>query len=52
MLASELRKLTLFPEVYISHLKPGQIDLTMSEVEADAAEFTPKMLRHGQVFEF
>lgn len=52
LLASELGKLTLSPDVYISHLKPGQIELTMAEVEACAGAFKPKMLRHGQIFEF
>jgi len=51
MLASELRRLRLAPEIYISHLKPGQIELTMSEIEAAVSEFKPRMLRHGQVFE-
>jgi len=52
MLASELRRLRLAPEIYISHLKPGQIELTMSEIEAAVSEFEPRMLRRGQVFEF
>lgn len=52
MLAEELAKLTRQVEVYITHLKPGEIALTMSEVEKDAAFWRPMMLECGQVFEF
>lgn len=52
MLAEELAKLTRQVEVYITHLKPGEIALTMSEVEKDAAFWHPMMLECGQVFEF
>lgn len=52
MLASELRKLTRVPEVYVSHLKPGQIDLTMAEIATSFGDAAPKMLRNNQIFEF
>lgn len=52
MLAGELAKLRGTPEVFISHLKPGQMEVTMSEVEECAAKFKPKMLMNHQVFEF
>jgi ribonuclease BN (tRNA processing enzyme) len=52
MLAGELAKLALRPEVWITHLKPGEIELTMQEIEACAASLKPRMLRNGQVFEF
>ncbi len=52
MLAGELAKLRVRPEIYISHLKPGQIELTMGEIEASSGEFKPRMLLHNQVFEF
>src|SRR6202022_3265764 len=32
LLADELAKLTLFPDVYITHLKPRQADLIMEEI--------------------
>lgn len=51
MLASELAKLTQKAEVYITHLKPGEVQLTMAEIETDAAKWNPKMLEAGQVFE-
>ena len=52
MLAEELAKLTRQVEVYITHLKPGEIALTMSEIEKEAAFWNPMMLENGQVFEF
>jgi ribonuclease BN (tRNA processing enzyme) len=51
MLASELAKLTQNVEVYITHLKPGEVQLTMAEIETDAAKWKPKMLEAGQIFE-
>jgi len=52
MLADELRKLKHQPEIYITHLKPGEIELTMQEVSECVRGFTPIMLQNGQVFEF
>lgn len=52
MLATELEKLTVPAEVYITHLKPGEIELTMREVEQHAARWRPRMLEGSQVFEF
>lgn len=52
LLADELRKLKLRPEIYVTHLKPGEIELTMQEVGECVLDFVPKMLQNGQVFEF
>jgi len=52
MLADELRKLKHRPEIYITHLKPGEIELTMQEISECVRGFTPIMLQNGQVFEF
>ena len=52
MLAEELAKLDLDPEVWITHLKPGEIELTMQEIGAGASRHRPRMLQNGQVFEF
>ena len=52
MLADELAKLERRPEVWITHLKPGEIELTMEEVEAVAGNIRPRMLQNGQQFEF
>jgi len=52
MLAEELNKLKLNPEIYITHLKPGEVELTMQEIGECVHEFTPRMLQNGQVFQF
>lgn len=52
MLSEELAKLDLDPEVWITHLKPGEIELTMQEIEDGARRHRPRMLQNGQVFEF
>ena len=52
MLLDELMKLKLKPEIYITHLKPGEIELTMREIEECAGEWKPRMLQNNQIFEF
>lgn len=52
MLATELSKLKHKPEIYISHLKPGESELTMQQVKDSVRDFAPRMLMNGQVFEF
>ena len=52
LLAEELCKLKLDPKIFITHLKPGEIELTMQEVSECVRNFVPKMLQNGQVFEF
>jgi ribonuclease BN (tRNA processing enzyme) len=52
MLAEELAKLERSAEIYITHLKPGEIELTMQEIEDDAGQYRPRMLQNNQVFEF
>jgi len=52
MLAEELAKLRLDPEVWITHLKPGETELTMREVGESVRRHRPRMLQNGQVFEF
>lgn len=52
MLAEELSKLTLPAEIYITHLKPGEIELTMQEIEECAGKWSPRMLKNNQIFEF
>ena len=51
MLAEELGKLERTAEIFITHLKPGEIELTMQEVEEDAGQYRPRMLQNNQVFE-
>jgi ribonuclease BN (tRNA processing enzyme) len=52
MLAEDLLKLKLDPEIYITHLKPGEVDLIMREVSECVHGYAPRMLQNGQVFEF
>lgn len=51
MLAEELARLKGTAEIYITHLKPGQIDLTMQEILNCVIGHEPRMLRDDQVFE-
>ena len=52
MLAEELKKLERNVEIYITHLKPGEIEPTMLEIEECAGEFRPRMLQNNLVLEF
>ena len=51
MLAEELAKFKRKAEVYITHLKPAEIELTMQEIQACAGARKPRMLENNQVFE-
>ena len=52
LLAEELLKLHQNPIIFISHLKPGESDITMQEISACVRGFSPKLLTNGQIFEF
>ena len=52
LLAAELEKLAVPAEIYITHLKPGEGEQTMREVESCAGKWRPRMLQTNQVFEF
>ena len=52
MLADELSKLERSAEIFITHMKPGEIELTMQEIEEDAGQYRPRMLQNNQVFDF
>ncbi len=52
LLAAELLKLERDCEIHITHLKPGQIELTMEELETYIGSFKPRMLQNNQVLEF
>ncbi len=51
-LVEELAKLRRPAEVYVTHLKPGEIELTMQEIEECAGDVHPRLLQNNQVFEF
>jgi ribonuclease BN (tRNA processing enzyme) len=50
MLAEELEKMRAKPEVFITHLKPGEGALTMKEVGEAAGRWRPRMLENNQEF--
>ena len=50
MLAEELEKMRVAPEVFITHLKPGEGALTMKEVGEAAGRWRPRMLENNQEF--
>jgi ribonuclease BN (tRNA processing enzyme) len=52
LLREELLKLQRSPEIFITHLKPGQIELTMREIEENIGEYKARMLQNNQVFDF
>lgn len=52
MLADELHKLERDCEIWITHLKPGQIDLTMEEIAHCLGNWCPRMLQNNQIIEF
>jgi ribonuclease BN (tRNA processing enzyme) len=52
MLAEELAKFARDAEVYVTHLKPGETELTMQEIEESSGRLQPRMLQNNQVFEF
>ena len=52
MLAEELAKLQRQAEVYITHLKPSEIELTMQEIEELSGDLQPRLLQNNHVFEF
>jgi len=52
MLADELAKLKRAAEVYITHLKPSEVELTMQEIEEIPGDVQPRPLYNNHVFEF
>ncbi|WP_434513511.1 3',5'-cyclic-nucleotide phosphodiesterase [Dechloromonas sp. ARDL1] len=51
-LAEELRRLDRPCDLFITHLKPGDIERTMLEIKNSLVDFSPEMLQNNQVFEF
>lgn len=52
ILKDELASLTREAELFITHLKPGQVELTMREIEDCVGRFKPRMLQDNHVFDF
>jgi ribonuclease BN (tRNA processing enzyme) len=51
MLADELAKFKLKADIYITHLKPGEVELTMQEIAECCPTHAPRMLENNQIFE-
>ena len=51
-LAEELAKLERPADIYITHLKPSEIELTMQEIEELSGDLQPRLLHNNHVFEF
>ena len=52
MLATELAKFKRSDvEIFVTHLKPGELELTMREIEDCVSGTIPKMLLNNQEFE-
>ncbi len=52
LLCAELKKLESKVEIYITHLRQGEADLTMREIQACAGEIDLHKLTKNHVFEF
>lgn len=52
LLAKDIVKLKRNPKIFITHLKPGEVELTMQEISECVTGFIPRMLQNGQVFDF
>ena len=52
LLAEELSKLKLAPEIYITHLKPRESELIMQQIAVVVKDRRPRMLQNNLVFEF
>ncbi len=51
LLVDELAQLQRKAEIFITHLKPGEVELTMQEILHSAAAYKPVMLQPSQEFE-
>ena len=52
LLGEELAKLTVPAEIYVTHLKPGQIESIMGEIGKMNSHVLPRMLQNEQLLEF
>ena len=51
LLMEDLKQLHREADVFVTHLKPGQIELTMQEIEDCVGERRPRMLQNNQLFD-
>ena len=52
LLAEELEKLERNVEIFITHLKPGEADVIMEEIDQCIGKYNPRRLENNQLFEF
>jgi ribonuclease BN (tRNA processing enzyme) len=52
LLAEQLALLHRQAEIHIAHLKPGQVELTMQEINDCLGDFKPRRLENDHLFEF
>ncbi|MCB1949881.1 3',5'-cyclic-nucleotide phosphodiesterase [Nitrosomonas sp.] len=52
LLCAELDKLKIDAEIYVTHLKQGEDELTMREIQACVKRFKPRRLLKNQIFDF
>lgn len=52
LLIDELDKLKRAAQIYITHLKPGEGEVIMDEIESSAHELKPLQLNNSQIFTF
>ena len=50
-IADELAKFRRKADIYITHLKPGEVEVTMQEIAECAGKYNPRMLENNQIFE-
>ena len=52
LLTEELEKLEQTVEIFITHLKPSEADVTMHEIQQCIGGYSPHRLENDQLFEF
>ncbi|SEN14629.1 3',5'-cyclic-nucleotide phosphodiesterase [Nitrosomonas marina] len=52
LLCAELDKLKFHADIYVTHLKQGEDELTMREIQACAGRYNPRRLLKNQIFDF
>lgn len=51
LLADELKKMKAKPQIFLTHLKPGHIDVILAEIQQLLGEQAPSRLMHQQLLE-
>ncbi len=51
LLADELKKMKAKPQIFLTHLKPGHVDVILAEIQQLLGEQAPSRLMHQQLLE-